>query len=165
MWITSQKQKKQGFTLVELLIVIAIIGILSTLASVSLIQARRRARDTKRISDIQQVRHALVVYSNQRATYPPANVTPPPPTDDLELGRTGARCLDDSDAGFRNTCGGAGELVIMQTVPFEQWDTNRYQYRKTGVLEYAIDFVLEGGVGDLSGGNCTATQSEITCVP
>ncbi len=163
MWITFRKRKNPGFTLIELLIVIAIVGILATVTSLSLIQARRRARDTKRISDVQQVRNALVVYSNQRATYPPATSTTT--AEDIELGRAGARCLDDSDAGFNASCVDPDRLQIMQSVPFEQWSGTEYLYRKTAALEYEIDFVLEGGVGDLPAGNCTANQSEITCIP
>ncbi|MBI4135810.1 type II secretion system protein [Candidatus Uhrbacteria bacterium] len=163
MWITWQTRKKRGFTLIELLVVIAIIGILTTVASLSLLGARRRARDTKRVSDMQQIRNALVVYSNQRATYPPATSTTT--AEDIELGRAEARCLDDSDAGFSASCADADRLQIMQSVPFEQWNGSDYLYRKTAAQEYEIDFVLEGGVGDLPGGNCTATQSAITCAP
>lgn len=164
MWITNTKRR--GFTLIELLVVIAIIGILTTVASVSLTQARRRARDTKRVSDIQQIRNGLVIYSNQRATYPPADS---PTTADIVLGTGNARCLDDSNDGFNagdatDACVG---LDIMQRVPAEQTPPPRaqYVYRKTAASEYEITFQLDGEIGDLSSGNCTATVDGITCVP
>ena len=63
------KQKK-GFTLIELLVVIAIIGILATLAVVALQQARKSARDAKRIADVRQIQTALELYFNDHQRYP-----------------------------------------------------------------------------------------------
>ena len=62
--------KKKGFTLIELLVVIAIIGILSTLAVVSLQNARKSARDAKRIADIKQIQTALELYYQDNNEYP-----------------------------------------------------------------------------------------------
>ncbi len=45
----------RGFTLIELLVVIAIIGLLSTMAVIQLNDARAKARDAKRISDVKQL--------------------------------------------------------------------------------------------------------------
>lgn len=162
MWITQKRPfNKRGFTLIELLIAIAIIGILVTVVTVALLQARRRARDTKRVSDIQQVRNALVIYANTRATYPEAGVLGTERT----LGEAGALCLDDSDAGFRDTCGGSGLTVLMERVPGEVRSLPHapYTYEKTGANTYAIGFELEGAIGDLEGGLCEATQEEVTC--
>ena len=157
MWI-SRHYNRRGFTLIELLVVIAIIGILTTIASISLIQARRRARDTKRVADIQQVRSALLIYSNQRATYPAT------PAGGGILGSGNAACLDDSVSGFNATCGAGGELVIMQRVPADIAGGTGYVYSKTEAQSYAITFTLEGTVENLDG-NCTATENGITCSP
>ncbi len=65
-------RKQKGFTLIELLVVIAIIGLLSTLAVVALNNARMKARDAKRVSDIKQTQTALELYYNDINSYPAA---------------------------------------------------------------------------------------------
>lgn len=63
-------KNQRGFTLVELLVVIAIIGILATLLLLQLGVARQRARDAKRIADINQVRTALELNYDDNGQYP-----------------------------------------------------------------------------------------------
>lgn len=61
---------QRGFTLVELLVVIAIIGVLATLLVLQLNIARARARDIKRIADMNQVRSTLEFYFDDNGSYP-----------------------------------------------------------------------------------------------
>ncbi|MBI2552532.1 type II secretion system protein [Candidatus Uhrbacteria bacterium] len=145
--------KKKGFTLIELLVVIAIIGILAVVSAVSLNQARRRARDTKRVADIQQLRNAMLLYSNSRADYPAGS--------GVNLGEGNARCLDDD--GLHDNCAPGG-LLIMERVPGEATNGHpEYVYTRVDANEYQITFQLEGPIGDLAGGNCTADSEAITC--
>lgn len=64
------KKHQKGFTLVELLVVIAIIGILSSLLLLQLGTARSKARDAKRIADINQIRSALELFFDDNGNYP-----------------------------------------------------------------------------------------------
>jgi prepilin-type N-terminal cleavage/methylation domain-containing protein len=64
----------RGFTLVELLVVIAIISVLATLLLLQLGVARAKARDAKRIADINQVRSALELYFDDNGSYLATNI-------------------------------------------------------------------------------------------
>jgi prepilin-type N-terminal cleavage/methylation domain-containing protein len=66
----NMKKSNKGFTLVELLVVISIIGILASVVLVSLNSARGKARDARRISDLHQLSLALENYYDSNANYP-----------------------------------------------------------------------------------------------
>ncbi len=59
-----------GFTLIEILIVVAIIAILSSVVLVGLGPTRRLGRDSRRISDINEVQQGLELYNNKCGYYP-----------------------------------------------------------------------------------------------
>lgn len=68
------RNKYQGFSLVELLVVMAIIGLLASISLVALGQARGKARDAVRKSDGVTFRKALDLYASDNAgSYPHGN--------------------------------------------------------------------------------------------
>ena len=60
----SFRRKAAGFTIIELLVVISIIGLLAALALVSFSGAQKQARDTQRKSDLKQYQTALENFAN-----------------------------------------------------------------------------------------------------
>ena len=138
-------RKQKGFTLIELLVVIAIIGLLSTLAVVALNNARMKARDAKRVSDIKQIQTALELYFNDASDYPAA-VTP------------------GSTIAYDTTT----YMAIVPTNPKPRTDgsptacaDSDYIYTRDSGVSYHISFCLGGATGGLAAGGRTATPGGI----
>ena len=66
----SEKIYLRGFSLVELLIVIAIIGILVATITVSFSDSRATARDAQRQSDLREIQIAIENYKRTNGQYP-----------------------------------------------------------------------------------------------
>lgn len=62
-----------GFTLLEILVAIAIMLVITAIGVVSYGTVNRRARDTRRVSDMEQIRQALEMYRSDNGFYPAVN--------------------------------------------------------------------------------------------
>ncbi len=65
-----RKTNQKGFTIIELLVVIVIIGILVALALPQLFAAQARGRDTDRKNDLKNISQQLETYYNDNNAYP-----------------------------------------------------------------------------------------------
>lgn len=68
----SLKKRQGGFTIVELLIVIVVIGILATLVIVTFTGIQKKARDNQRQTDINAVNSQLAAFYTEHGYYPTA---------------------------------------------------------------------------------------------
>ena len=68
--MTSIRRKTQGFTIIELLVVVALLGILSSIVLILLTDARLDARDKRRIADLEQIQKALELNVTEHQVYP-----------------------------------------------------------------------------------------------
>ncbi len=64
------KKNKNGFSLIELLLVVSIIALLATISIVSVNSLRVKARDTRRLADIKQLQANLQMYYMDHHFYP-----------------------------------------------------------------------------------------------
>ncbi len=67
---SKKREENKGFTMVELLVVMAILGILSTIGLTSFRTSLMKSRDAKRKSDLEQIQRALEMYNNDYGKYP-----------------------------------------------------------------------------------------------
>lgn len=130
---------KRAFTLIELLVVIIIIVLLSTLSMVAFNSARAKSRDTRRISDITQMRTALEMYHSRVGTYPPTLVA-------------------------NNSLATPSGLVVFAKVPSDPLGSNGYEYEYMQTKDgqgYTIKFKLETDGGKYVAGGYQATPQGV----
>lgn len=122
------KNKQRGFTIVELLVVIVIIGILAALIINAFNGMQAKARDTQRITDLKNVQKAVETYYADHGSYP------------LSANGSGAW------AGHCPSYGNYDEYIVglaptyLKTLPVDpKYDTSGYcyLYRSTG-MDYMV---------------------------
>lgn len=134
---------KKGFTLIELIVVIAIIGLLTTGAMAAVGSLHSKGRDAKRLSDLRAFGTALEmfkIYNLGRNNYPTNNP--------IILGKNNAFCLNELGWQQANCAN-----PYMAQVPADPQDSKQYLYEgdpQQGET-YLIKAELEGTANGLSG--------------
>jgi prepilin-type N-terminal cleavage/methylation domain-containing protein len=124
---------RRGFTVLEALIVLAVFGLLATLAVLSLNSARASLRDAQRLSDVSVVRSALSQYWLEKATYPQSA--------GIDLGMPGANAEKLSASGFVASADPT-QPVYLTRIPTGPKVNEYYRYR-AGANGYSIRFQTE----------------------
>ncbi len=140
-------KKQKGFSLIELLIVVAIMGILAAVVLSSLGTAREKARDARRLEDVKDMVKLLVIESD---------------TGNVAL--TGCTAADS----LFSACTGPGDISFfsdyndpsLSTTPCSSASTGACGYSLSaadgsagaGTEDFQICFYLEYGSGELNAG-------------
>jgi len=107
MWTISNARNRKGFTLIELMIVIAIIIILAAIAIPNYLKMTERAKKSRVASDFESLATALEAYRTDWGTYPvEANLSPfGKNTDGTTITSTLAKELTGDSAATTNKSG------------------------------------------------------------
>ncbi|MAG59941.1 hypothetical protein CMO96_04090 [Candidatus Woesebacteria bacterium] len=132
-----------GFTLVELLVVLAIISIVISVSFVAFQGAQASGRDTKRKADLEDIRSALEIYRSDCGSYPAT----------LTFG-----------SSLQDTCVGGGTSTYMDSVPNDPLyprETAEYGYEldSSNTSKYKLCAKLERGSGSSACAGGCGTES------
>jgi general secretion pathway protein G len=126
-----------GFTLLEILVVIAILGILASLIAVRIMDRPGEARITKAQLDIQTLENALKLYKLDNAAYPSTD--------------QGLRALVEKPTiGRIPNSWREGGYLEKGVVPMDPWERD-YLYLSPGVRNRDFDLWSYGGDGEEGG--------------
>ncbi len=137
---STTQQVAKRFSLFELLLVIAILGLLSTLAIIIIGNERQKARDAARLEDMREVEVALQLYFNDNNRYPEAK-------ESVVLGQGNFDCLAASGWSAVGC-----ESIYLSDAPANPTPGGApYKYTSEG-SSYRVEFALETKVGDRADG-------------
>lgn len=126
---------RRGFTLIEILVTISIIGLLTMIGVTNFRVANQKARDGRRQGDLEQIKGALELYRTDEAEYPVS----------ITAGQT-----IESPTG----------TIYMNEVPIDPLSTQTYYYSSDGDT-YTLCAALELDTSGVCGG--AGCGSGVTC--
>ncbi len=133
-------KKQNGFSLIELLVVISIIAVITAVGMTNFLGARERARDARRKSDLVQLKNALRLYYNDYKKYPASDSG----TYIMGCGADGTTTCPGSCAGGAFAAGGTDgcATVYMRTLPTE-YTYRRHPNKPTDTDDFLLSATLE----------------------
>ena len=132
---TRSRRSQRGFTLMELLVVMTIIALLSTVGIVGYRHSTKLSKESVLKENLFQIRHALEQYHADRSRYPTSlaqlrdkgyvrEIPKDPMTNSAETWRTEMESADpdkpDAEPGIWNIRSGSQDISEDQ-VPYSDW--------------------------------------------
>lgn len=121
------KQSQRGFTFMEIMIVMVLLGILVTMVTGSFTSSSRRGRDNRRKSDLHNIQTALEAYMSDKGVYPESSV-------DGEI--VGCGFSGSEICGWGMAFVDQNDTVYMVKLPDDPVSAQRYYYVSTPTSYY-----------------------------
>ena len=147
---TGYNMRRLGFTLLEITVAMAIMGILATMAIGAYIASQQKGRDAQRKSDLAQMQRALEAYVSDHGTYP---------------GAVGGRIASCGAPGYTGQCGWGAEFrdadgtIYMKQLPRDAQAAQIYVYVVSSDRKQYQLFALLENVNDPAIADYTYTCS------
>ena len=145
-------KKNKGFTLLELIVVIAVISILAVILLPRFVRITKPANDARRLADIRTIQGYLELYYQQNRSYP------------VDLANSAGAF------GSGNSCAGVcGVLIganVATSIPADPVESGNYYYRYESIdgQSYVIGAQLEAPNPSALKDDVDGTQGNIDCV-
>jgi prepilin-type N-terminal cleavage/methylation domain-containing protein len=133
-----KKTKNRGFTLLELLVVISIIGILMAMGVVAYTNAQQKGRDARRRADLQAIQDAQEQHYATNGSY---------------ARLTGTPC--NVDSAFSTSFGALLRVFPIDPKPGSNYSCSSSPAQPQPVTSYCICADVEDNKGNASTTNCT----------
>jgi general secretion pathway protein G len=167
--VLTVRGRGKGFTLIEILIVIAIIAILASVILVGLGPTQKEGRDSRRISDLSEVQNALELFYNNCGFYPGSSL-------DVSGGCPSNWALLAAGTGSYSTMAtevtGLTNIDIPQ-IPNDPTSGDSYTYESVTANSYTLAATLEDTANaamtsdektDPNGGTISGCGTTVYCV-
>lgn len=150
----KRKHVSVGFTLIELMIVIAILGVLIAVGLTSFRTSQMRARDSRRKNDLRQIASALEYYYNDKIQYPSSDAS----GNMYACGANATEVCAWGSSIMKNVTTGT---IYMVKLPGDPASGRAYRYVKSGT-SYKLYASLEMGSQDIDY-NSTIASNNYPC--
>ncbi len=144
--VLTPQSKSSGFTLMEIIIVMALIAVLTIAGLASFTASLKKSRDGKRKSDLRVTQNSLALYNNSYNQFP-ANDT------DFNILGCGANGITICDWGGSWQ---AGSQLLMKKIPTDPLKNRSYRYEMVTTDSYRLKTCLE----NKSDGQCSTTVED-----
>lgn len=149
----TQDNKIGGFTLLEVLVVVAIFTILASIILAAMSGAKARARDARRKEDLNEIRKAIELYQSNNQELPGISGAP--------------NCLSGCDSTQVQPWipGLTSDYIPVVSMDPSNGATSKYRYRTATDGTFELDAVVENDFGPAQndGGDKNVCPSVATC--
>lgn len=146
----------KGFTIIEMIIVIAVIGILTGIGLVHYQNIRELARDARRKSDASYIRLALALYNDDYGSYPIPKISSPAGPVDSTTSEEGTIFSKTENPLYPDYMSGAFVDSVNDSENYYVYDTRKNDHRdyvfcihlesKKSEAQSWVAFYASGGV-------------------